>query len=43
MIECGFLSNKEETEKLKDEEYQNKLAFLISLGIMDFINNTEAD
>lgn len=43
MIECGFLSNKEETEKLKDDEYQNKLAFLISLGIMDFINNTEAD
>ncbi|MBO5858973.1 MAG: N-acetylmuramoyl-L-alanine amidase [Clostridia bacterium] len=42
MVECGFLSNHEETEKLTDENYQKKLAFLISLGVMDFINNTEA-
>ena len=42
MVECGFLSNYEETEKLKDKNYQNKLAFLIALGIMDFLNNTEA-
>ncbi len=41
MVECGFLSNYEETEKLKDENYQRKLAFLIALGIMDFINKTE--
>lgn len=41
MVECGFLSNYEETEKLKDEKYQRKLAFLIALGIMDFIKNTE--
>lgn len=43
MVECGFLSNHDETEKLKDEEYQKQLAFLISLGILDFLNNTEAD
>ncbi len=43
MVECGFLSNYEESEKLKNENYQQKLAFLISLGIMEFINNTEAD
>lgn len=42
MVECGFLSNHEEAEKLTDENYQKKLAFLISLGVMDFINNTEA-
>ncbi len=42
MVECGFLSNYDETEKLKDENYQRKLAFLIALGILDFINNTEA-
>lgn len=42
MVECGFLSNFEETQKLKNESYQRKLAFLIALGILDFINNTEA-
>ncbi len=43
MVECGFLSNQDEAEKLKDENYQKKLAFLISLGIMDFLKSTEAD
>lgn len=38
MIECGFLSNKSETELLKDEEYQNKLAESIAFGIRDYIN-----
>ncbi len=42
MVECGFLSNSEETQKLKDEKYQRKLALFIALGIMDFINKTEA-
>lgn len=42
MVECGFLSNAEEAGKLKDDKYQSKLALLIALGIMDFINKTEA-
>ncbi len=42
MVECGFLSNPEDTQNLKNEEYQRKLAFIIALGIIDFINNTEA-
>lgn len=41
MVECGFLSNKPEAEKLKDEEYQRKLAFLIALGIVDYFKSTE--
>lgn len=41
MIECGFLSNKEETEKLKDENYQRKLAFTIAMGIVDYFNQSE--
>ena len=41
MIECGFLSNPEETENLKNENYQQKLSFLIAIGIMDYFNNTE--
>ena len=41
MVECGFLSNKPEAEKLKDEEYQRKIAFLIALGIVDYFKSTE--
>lgn len=43
MVECGFLSNADETEKLKSETYQKQLAFLIALGILDFFQaNTAA-
>lgn len=38
MVECGFLSNAEETLKLKDEEYQRKLAFSIVAGIINYLN-----
>lgn len=41
MVECGFLSNAEETAKLKDEKYQQQLAFIISLGITDYFTKTE--
>lgn len=36
IVECGFLSNKQELEKLKDEQYQSQMAFAIVSGIMDF-------
>ena len=35
LIECGFLSNPEEAERLNDPEYQKELAFLIFLSIME--------
>ncbi len=41
MVECGFLSNTDETKLLKDENYQRKLAFIISLGIIDYFSKTE--
>lgn len=40
LVECGFLSNDEETKLLKNEEYQDKLATLISMSILDFISDT---
>ena len=40
MVECGFLSNYEETQRLKDDSYQQQLAFLIAIGIMDYFKNT---
>lgn len=36
VVECGFLSNYNETLLLKTEDYQNKLAFGIYNGIMDY-------
>lgn len=41
MVECGFMSNSKETELLKDANYQQKLAFVIALGIYDYINSSE--
>jgi len=41
MVECGFMSNQKETELLKDSDYQQKLAFVIALGICDYINSSE--
>lgn len=36
IVECGFLSNNQELELLKTEEYQDKLAWGIYMGIMDY-------
>ncbi len=36
IIECGFLSNEEEKNKLVDEEYQEEIAWAIHLGIIDY-------
>lgn len=36
LVECGFLSNKAELELLKAPEYQNKMAFCIYCGILEY-------
>lgn len=36
IVECGFLSNPEEERLLLTDEYQNKLAWGIYTGIMDY-------
>ncbi len=41
IVECGFLSNREEADRLISEEYQEKLAWEIHLGIIQYLN--EAD
>ncbi len=44
MVECGFLSNPDEAELLKSEEYQGKVAFTIFCGINDFLQaSTKTD
>ncbi len=37
IVECGFLSNKAELEKLKSDDYQSQMAFAVVCGIMDFL------
>lgn len=41
IVECGFLSNSAEAEKLCSEEYQEKLAWEIHLGIMQYLNELD--
>lgn len=41
LVECGFISNKNELQLLKTEEYQNKMAFCIYCGILDFFKTKE--
>ena len=36
IVECGFLSNPDEEKQLLDDEYQNRLAWGIYSGIMDY-------
>ena len=37
IVECGFLSNPEETMKLTDSNYQKELAYAICLGISRYV------
>lgn len=36
IVECGFLSNEEEKNLLQTDEYQDKIAWGIYVGIMDY-------
>ena len=40
IAECGFLSNAKEAELLCDEEYQEKVAWAIHLGILRYLNSS---
>ena len=40
IVECGFLSNYEEEKLLNDAGYQEKLAWAIYCGILDYFENS---
>lgn len=42
IVECGFLSNWEEAALLTEDEYQEKMAWNITLGIMRYLNQKES-
>ncbi|MBQ8432711.1 MAG: N-acetylmuramoyl-L-alanine amidase [Clostridia bacterium] len=41
LVECGFLSNPTEAERLSTPEYQRQLALLLTLALMEYENPTE--
>lgn len=41
MVECGFLSNVQETEKLKDDNYRQQLAQAIADGINQYFSRQQ--
>ena len=38
LVECGFLSNKTDSERFSTDEYRQKTAFVLFCSIMDFLN-----
>ena len=41
LVECGFISNHEESELLFDDDYQNKIANAIVLGLEETLKNKD--
>ena len=41
IVECGFLSNSAEAQKLCTEEYQSKVAWAIHMGILQYLNGLD--
>lgn len=41
IVECGFLSNRKEAALLNSGEYQDKLAYTIHMGIMEYLNKMQ--
>lgn len=38
IVECGFLSNSEEAVKLGDEDYRDRIAWAVHMGILQYLN-----
>lgn len=41
IVECGFLSNREEAQKLESDYYQEKIAWAIHMGILQYLNEID--
>ena len=41
LVECGFISNNSEAAMLKDENYQNKMAFAIAISTVKHLTERE--
>ena len=38
IVECGFLSNWQEAARLNSPEYQDRMAWTIHMGVMEYLN-----
>ena len=38
LVECGFITNDKEEQKLLDEQYQNQLSEGIAQGVLTFLD-----
>ena len=38
IVECGFLSNSKEAARLEEEDYQDRMAWTIHMGILQYLN-----
>ena len=43
LVECGFLSNAAETERLCDKEYRRDIATMLFMAIDDYISSLSAE
>lgn len=41
IVECGFLSNRNEAQKLESDYYQEKIAWAIHMGILQYLNEID--
>ena len=41
IVECGFLSNSKEAARLEEEDYQDRMAWTIHMGIMEYLNTVK--
>lgn len=41
IVECGFLSNYEEAQKLSQAHYQERTAWAIHLAVLEYLNNAD--
>lgn len=41
IVECGFLSNSAEAEKLCTDDYQERVAWAIHMGILQYLNKQD--
>ena len=41
IVECGFLSNWKEAESLATDEYQERVAWAIHMGVMKYVNGLD--
>ena len=40
IVECGFLSNAKEARRLEEDKYQDRLAWSLHMGIMEYLNGS---